>query len=78
MMHVIEQDLGISIEDDGPWRGLYLSTEGENLVELVLNATITEVDQDGGDHNVHCLEDANSKVQRVVSLLISEKLGHRQ
>ncbi len=35
--------------DAGPWRSYRLDTHGNSLHECLVNATITAVDQDGGE-----------------------------
>lgn len=57
-----DKDTGIDHADEGPWRGYHLTTEGTSLADLEANASITEVDQDGGDLNTYALGDARRDV----------------
>ena len=43
------EDHELDFENDGPFLGLRLDAEGDTFEEMVENATITAVDQDGGD-----------------------------
>jgi len=42
-------DLGVVYEDAGPWRSYTMVTWGDNYSDLIDNADISEVDQDGGE-----------------------------
>jgi hypothetical protein len=52
----------IGSSDDGPFRSYQLQTEGATLLELVNNAYVWEVDQDGGDHEGGSLGDYRTEV----------------
>lgn len=43
------EDHELDYDNDGPFLSLRLDTEGDTFEEMVENATITAVDQDGGD-----------------------------
>lgn len=43
------EDYELDFENDGPFLSLRLDAEGDTFEEMVENATITAVDQDGGD-----------------------------
>lgn len=58
----INVTLPVDFADAGPWRSYELYTEGNSLVELLGNATVTEVDQDGGELNCYEIGDASNEV----------------
>ena len=61
------------IDDDGPWRGCTLSSEGNTLKELIDNAWISETDQDGGEGNgPYQLEDSDSTIQATCEVILKE------
>ena len=60
-IRIEDQDLGISA-DDGPFRSYSLSTEGECIVTLCENASICEIDQDGGEISTEGLYDCSGAV----------------
>ena len=43
------EDQELDYDNDGPFLSLRLDTYGDTFEEMVENATITAVDQDGGD-----------------------------
>lgn len=47
---------------ESQWRLCLLSTQGESFLDLVTNALITEVDEDGGDLSTYSLNDATRTV----------------
>jgi hypothetical protein len=58
-------DLEIEWRDLGRWRSYSLSAHGDTLDELVESATISEVDQDGGELRCYGLGEADNEVFRV-------------
>jgi hypothetical protein len=60
----IEQDMDISYQDAGPWRSYHLDTYGNSVEELCENATIAEIDQDGGELDCYGYDDAWGEVQK--------------
>lgn len=71
MIH-IDQDLGIDYRDIGPWRSYQLQTQGDTLQELIENAVISEVDQDGGDLDYYDLGDASNEIYESGMRLITQ------
>lgn len=67
-------DLGIMYQDAGPWRSYALEAYGDTEEEVLDNAYIYEIDQDGGELNCYNVSSANSEVERVAMKLINEKL----
>jgi hypothetical protein len=60
-------DLGISYEDEGPWRSYDISDACGNTVREFLEAiNISEIDQDGGELRSYGFEDAPSEVRKVI------------
>lgn len=74
-MYGIDTELGISYQDCGPWRSYHLETAGDSLEELIQNATVSEVDQDGGELDCYGLDDCSSQVEKVCLELIHEKIS---
>lgn len=55
-------ELGVEYRDAGPWRSYELTAEGSTYLELLDDATIAEIDQDGGELAVYGLDDAPNEV----------------
>jgi hypothetical protein len=73
-MEITIDDLNIDYRDEGPWRSYSLYTFGDTFSEMLMNAAITEVDQDGGELSTYGLSDAPSDVQERVEQLILGRL----
>lgn len=58
----IDTTLDLMYQDEGPWRGYTLAAQGETLYELMENATISEIDQDGGELRCYGLFEASNTV----------------
>jgi len=69
-MNEIDTDLGIDYADCGAWRSYHLNTFGTTQEELRENATISEIDQDGGELNCYGLEEARNDVEKAVEGII--------
>lgn len=73
----IDTDLGIDYRDSGRWRSYQLYASGNSEAELMEDATISEIDQDGGDLATYGLEDASNEVHaaciREIARIILEK-----
>lgn len=67
-------DLGIDFRDFGPWRSYHLDTHGDTLSECLVNATISEIDQDGGELDCYDIDYASSEVYRAVVDAITKAL----
>lgn len=68
----INTDLGIDYQDAGPWRSYVLTAQGTTFKELLKDATIEEVDQDGGTLNYYGIEDApTNKIREVATKELS-------
>jgi len=59
---VNEIDIGISYQDEGPWRSYGVESSGSTIEELFENATVYETDQDGGELASYSLEEAEYEV----------------
>jgi hypothetical protein len=60
-------DLGISYQDEGPWRSYEISdARGNTREEFLESLAISEVDQDGGELDTYGFADAPCEVQRVI------------
>lgn len=77
--HVIieNEELGVDWEDEGPWRSFHLDTEGECLANLLDNASVAAVDQDGGDLYNESLYDSNLCVEAAEILIARAFLASR-
>lgn len=69
----INTDLGLDYQDEGPWRSYELYTYGESLTELLENATIGEIDQDGGELDCYNLKGASNEIQDIVDRIIAKE-----
>lgn len=67
-------DLGIDYADSGPWRSYDLNTHGTNYDELLANATIAEIDQDGGDLACYGYDGCSNEVAIAVEEAIKAAL----
>lgn len=67
-------DLEVDHADEGEWRSYHLSAQGNTLAELLADAHITEVDQDGGELNTYHLVDARDDVSLAAFHEIEETL----
>lgn len=68
----IDEDLGIDYRDCGPWRCYMFASDGNTLEDLLDNASIAEVDQDGGEINCYGLDDASQEARTRALALIEE------
>lgn len=59
---IINETLKYEFQDAGPWRSYSLDSQGDNLEELLNNATISEIDEDGGTIRFYSLDEANNKL----------------
>lgn len=66
----IDTDCGVAYEDCGPWRSYQLYSWGNTEAELIENAQISEIDQDGGDLDTYALEDAPAQIEKVCLRII--------
>lgn len=73
-MIYIDENLDIDFKDIGPWRCYRLDTFGDNQKELIENATIEEIDQDGGTIAYYDIGDADKDVFTQAMQLIKSKL----
>jgi hypothetical protein len=67
--------LPVDFADEGQWRSWELDTQGASMAELIANATIAEIDQDGGELNCYGLEDASNEVANAAMTAIEEVIG---
>ena len=56
---VVDTETGITFQDEGVWRSYHLYSEGETLLELIDNAYIAEIDQDGGELTNYSIDNMN-------------------
>lgn len=73
----IDEDTGHS-NDDCYFRAYHLSTEGSTPKELIENAVIVEIDQDGGDHEGDSIFGYSNRVIRTCLQIIREELRKRR
>ena len=68
-------DIGLDYRDSGRWRSYELDTCGDTLDELRENATIAEVDQDGGEINCYgYLDIPNNEVENAFERIVNDLL----
>lgn len=58
----IDSDLGVNWQDAGQWRCYQIYSIGDSLKELYEEATISEIDQDGGEIDTYGLNECDSEV----------------
>ncbi len=66
----VDTNLDTDYQDEGPWRSYTLSAYGDSLEELIADACISEVDQDGGELNTYSLEDAPNDVSDEANVIL--------
>lgn len=71
-MRIESQDLGIDYRDSGPWRNYELSTDGKTIEECIDNASISEIDQDGGELATYGYEEASHEVAFAVCGVVTK------
>ena len=73
----IDTDLGIEYQDAGPWRSYHLVAQGATYQELLDDAVIAEVDQDGGDLRYYGLRDeyGDDEAKSVALRVIRQRVG---
>lgn len=70
--NVYNEELGIDYADCGPWRSYHLTASGNTLAELVKDATVSEVGQDGEDFKCYDVLEGNAPAEAALEYL--EKL----
>lgn len=65
-----ESDLGIEYQDEGPWRSYGITSYGDSLQELLMEATVYETDQDGGELNCYSIYDSSNEVEKAAFKVI--------
>lgn len=71
----IECDTGYPHEDCGRWRSYELVASGNTKEELLADAHIFEVDQDGGSLGDYPLEDTGGKLYELGLALIDQGIA---
>lgn len=74
----IDADTRVEYCDEGQFRNFQLITEGDNVDQLLDNAQISEVDQDGGELDTYPLDDARSDVIRAANKIIMRVVEGRK
>jgi len=72
----IDTELGVNFADAGVWRSYHLETSGDSFNEMVQNATVSEVDQDGGTIDAYSISDAVSQVEAAALGLILKQVTY--
>ena len=57
-------DLGVEYQDAGPWRDYSMQSEGDSKDDLLSNAQISEIDQDGGELRNYSLSSIGGELAR--------------
>ncbi len=70
------EDIGEPFCDEGQWRSWSLCAHGSTLEELQEDATIEEIDQDGGELDCYGYHDASNSLQMSCDKLFRRMLGH--
>lgn len=74
-LYQIDTDIGIDFADAGPWRSYHLETTGDSFNEMVQNATVSEIDQDGGELDTYSIEQASSQIEMECLRMILDKVS---
>ena len=69
----IDTDLGIEYQDSGPWRSYRITASGNSVKEMIDDATVEEIDQDGGELDCYGLDDAPREVSDAAEKLIKKE-----
>lgn len=75
MKYHIDTDLGIMYQDSGPWRSYELNASGSTKEELLEDATISEMDQDGDSLACYGFGESNNEVSEAVLREIDSAIG---
>jgi hypothetical protein len=75
MIELNVDDLGVNYQDCGPWRSYSFNTFGSTLEELWDNATVSEIDQDGGEIDCYGAGEAPMEVFNMIEKIINEAFG---
>lgn len=71
----IDQEMNLDYQDAPPWRSYHLSSDGDKFTDLITNATISEIDQDGGSLACYSIADAENRVadraRRIIADFVS-------
>lgn len=73
-LYGIDTELGISYQDIGPWRSYHFNTSGDSLQELIDNAVVSEIDQDGGELDCYGIHDGTYELGSLCLELIHEEI----
>ena len=71
----IDTEIGIDFADAGPWRSYHLDTSGDSFNEMIQNATVSEIDQDGGELDCYELRQASDEIETACLRLILDKVS---
>lgn len=71
-------DVGVDFADEGRWRSYALAARGNTLEELMKDATISEIDQDGGEIRCYGLDDASGPVSDAVEEVLRGRVEKRE
>ena len=70
----VDVELPTEYRDSGQWRSYRLTSFGRTLQQLVREAAIEEVDQDGGTIAYYGLEDAPRDVEKDAVLVLATRI----
>ncbi len=66
----IDQHLEVEYQDEGPWRSFDLKAEGNSYEQILDDAAIFEIDQDGGELRCYGLSEASEEVRAAAMKVI--------
>ena len=72
IIHIDWVDIGVDYKDVPPGRNYELYTWGNSIEECIENASISEIDQDGGELDTYIFYDATNNVKAAVMKIITE------
>lgn len=75
LYQIDDQEIDVGYQDCGPFRSYRLDSFGNSLEEMLDNATIAEVDQDGGELDCYDFYGAPDAVQAKALKMINRVLA---
>lgn len=75
MKYNIDTELGVDWCDEGPWRSFHLTASGNTPLELIDDAVIEAIDQDGGTLGTYTIDEYSQDTEAAALREISAATG---
>lgn len=73
MKKYLESELNVEFTDEGPWRSYRLYTSGRYIQDFIDNASIEEIDKDGGTLRTYELDKSSDEVlQAAIKIILKQ------